>query len=321
MDHDVLSQYWHPVAVSNELSDAPVGVRLLDHELVLYKAGARIVAFKDLCIHRGARLSLGWIEDQNLVCAYHGWSYGPDGVCTRIPSIPIDRGIPRKARLQTYLAEERYGLVWVCLGEPAAGIPDLREAEDSTYRTFIDTHDWRANAARAIENFIDLGHFPWVHPGIVGDRAAPEVPKYRVERQGKELHFEAQMAAPEVKLFSGQIERYLYRVIVPFAAQFIRILPDNTRYLLSFLASPISPRETRRFLLVSRNFALTDDDDTYRQMVRAVAGQDRPIVESQRPEELPLDLTAELHISVPDAASLQYRRMLVEIGLVGPYVA
>jgi Vanillate O-demethylase oxygenase C-terminal domain len=43
--------------------------------------------------------------------------------------------------------------------------------------------------------------------------------------------------------------------------------------------------------------------------------QDQVILEKQRPEELPLDLSAELHIKGPDAVALEYRRMLAELGV------
>ena len=42
--------------------------------------------------------------------------------------------------------------------------------------------------------------------------------------------------------------------------------------------------------------------------------QDRVIVEAQRPEELPLDLSEELHLRGPDSTALEYRRRLRELG-------
>jgi vanillate O-demethylase monooxygenase subunit len=41
--------------------------------------------------------------------------------------------------------------------------------------------------------------------------------------------------------------------------------------------------------------------------------QDRVVVESQRPEELPIDLSEELHIKGVDQASIEYRRWLLEL--------
>ena len=43
--------------------------------------------------------------------------------------------------------------------------------------------------------------------------------------------------------------------------------------------------------------------------------QDLVIIENQRPEELPLDLSEELHVKGPDAIALEYRRFLAELGV------
>jgi phenylpropionate dioxygenase-like ring-hydroxylating dioxygenase large terminal subunit len=46
----------------------------------------------------------------------------------------------------------------------------------------------------------------------------------------------------------------------------------------------------------------------------AVTAQDVPVVESQRPELLPLDLQAELHLT-SDRVAIAYRQWLKKIGL------
>ena len=109
-----LRSYWHPVALSNSLADKPLSVRLLDERIALFRVQGRAVCLRDLCIHRGTPLSLGWVDGERIVCAYHGWNYNPCGVCVKIPAVP-DRPIPEKARVPAYRCEERYGLVWVCL--------------------------------------------------------------------------------------------------------------------------------------------------------------------------------------------------------------
>ena len=115
---NVLHHHWHPVAWSREVAEKPVAVKLLDNPIVLWRSESGIVAFHDLCIHRGTPLSLGWTDNGRIVCAYHGWQYGADGMCKHIPSLPPDRGIPAKARTTVYHASQRYGLIWVCLEDP-----------------------------------------------------------------------------------------------------------------------------------------------------------------------------------------------------------
>src|SRR5262245_55763119 len=129
MADQVLRHYWHPVAAAAELAEQPLATRLLGERLVLFRAGARVVALDDLCIHRGTALSLGWVAGDRLVCAYHGWEYAPDGSCVRIPALPAGREIPRKACVRAYPVQERYGLLWVCLDEPRGALPHFPEAE------------------------------------------------------------------------------------------------------------------------------------------------------------------------------------------------
>src|SRR6476646_10792506 len=116
---NALRRFWYPVKWSREVSDKPVSIKLLDQPLVLWRAGGELSAFYDLCLHRGAALSLGWVDGDRIVCPYHGWQYNADGRCAKIPSLPPDREIPAKARAKTFRTRERHGLIWVCLDEPA----------------------------------------------------------------------------------------------------------------------------------------------------------------------------------------------------------
>jgi phenylpropionate dioxygenase-like ring-hydroxylating dioxygenase large terminal subunit len=322
-----LRHYWHPVATSAELGSAPLGVCLLDEKVVLWRALDNVIAFRDLCIHRGTALSLGWTENGQLVCPYHGWTYAPDGRCVRIPSLEPGRTIPAKARATAvFNAQERYGLVWVCLAEPRAAIPEIPEFDNSEYHTFFHSAEiWETSAARMIENFIDTSHFPYVHPGINATRDNPVIPAFQVNRNGLDLYFETTFSAPSGETFRGPSAlasyraftegRRQYRVVMPFVAQAVRPMPEGRRQLVSVIASPISAKRMRYYTFSSRNFALGEPDDPFRELIRTIFAQDRAIVESQRPEELPTDLSEELHLRGPDAATLEYRRMLGELGL------
>jgi vanillate O-demethylase monooxygenase subunit len=54
-------------------------------------------------------------------------------------------------------------------------------------------------------------------------------------------------------------------------------------------------------------------DDELAKFQELILDQDQPITESQRPEQLPIDLSEELHIAGPDQASIEYRRVLGKI--------
>lgn len=78
-------------------------------------------------------------------------------------------------------------------------------------------------------------------------------------------------------------------------------------------ASPVGPKATRSFSFIGRNYALNQPDEDFVRFEQVILDQDRPVVESQRPEELPVDLSAELHIRGVDRVSLEYRRWLMQI--------
>ena len=312
-----LRHYWYPAALSADVKDQPVAARLLDEPIVLWRADGRLVAFRDLCSHRGTRLSLGWIEGDNLVCAYHGWSYDREGACKRIPSLPPDRGIPGKARVTRYHCVEQYGLVFVCLGEPRRPIADFPEFDQAGYRTFFfGRHHWKTSAARLIENFMDISHFPWVHPGSLGNRAKPLIPPIDVKLGDGELYFEVESEGrSRTDPSRTSTDRVTYRIILPFTIYNERITPAGDRLIFFFLVTPVSDKEIDRYMFLARNYALDEPDEKFRQFSLAVAEQDRVIVESQRPEALPLDLSEELHLRGPDNCAIEYRRMLRQLGV------
>lgn len=77
--------------------------------------------------------------------------------------------------------------------------------------------------------------------------------------------------------------------------------------------TPASELVSHGWFIVALNYG-TQSDDEIRAFQDRVAMQDLPIVESQRPERLPLDLQAELHLR-SDRVAIAYRRMLSEIGM------
>lgn len=322
LDHS-MRRFWHPVLYASDLGDRPVGVTLLGEPVVVVRLPEGVRAFPDICVHRGTALSLGSVEDGWLVCPYHGWSFDGDGICRRIPATH-GRSIPTRARLRSLRAVERFGLVWVCLdGDGELDVPEFPEFGDEGYRIVsMPTCDWNCSAARRIENFIDFSHFPFVHEGVLGTREHAVTPEHDVVRRDGDLTFSVSLIEPvdplkhePAETHETVVRRYTdYRVLMPFTAYLNQKLPGDEHFVLYLAASPVAPRTTRSFTFIARNY-LTDasHDAAFVEMQERILEQDRPVVESQRPEELPIDLSAELHIKGPDQASIVYRRWLIEI--------
>jgi phenylpropionate dioxygenase-like ring-hydroxylating dioxygenase large terminal subunit len=312
--NQVLKDYWHPVAFSSDVSDKPVGVQLLESGVVLFRSGGRVAAFPDLCIHRGTPLSLGFLDEGNLVCAYHGWTYNIDGKCVRIPALSADRSVPPKAHLAPYLVEERYGLVWVCMGKPRLPIARFPELSDPSFKMYMHgQEDWDSGAGRYMENFIDVTHFAWVHPGLLGDREHPECPPLTLRESKTGFQVEMDMDVPETARTKKGKEHILYDITLPFTVRQVRTNSEGD--IIVFVAvSPLSPKRLRRFYFKTRNYRL-DKDAELKGFSDIVAQQDRAIVETQRPEELPLDLREEMHTKGPDDPAITYRRLLSKLGV------
>lgn len=297
LDDRVLLDDWHVVAYAPDLPEGrPAGVRLLDEDLVLWRVRGRVHAWRDLCVHRGARLSLGTVDGATLACAYHGWTYDEEGGCVRFPAHP-DQRPPATARATVYRAVVRYDWVWVSLGSPARDVAPFPQWEDGSFRkVHCGPYLVRASGPRVIENFLDLAHFPFVHGGLLGDPAHPEVSDYSAEVGPDGV------TARDISLWQpdpdgtgrGASVTYTYRVPRPLTAGFVKT-SGGPQFAMHFTVTPVAERESIAWMYVAMDYGELSDAEV-RRFQDVIFGQDIPVVESQRPELLPLDLQAELHL-------------------------
>lgn len=135
LDYLALIDQWHVVGRSDNVPIAqPVPVKLLGEKLVLWRAeGGKIQAWLDFCAHRGAPLSLGKVRDCKLACPYHGWHFDAAGRCVHVPAHP-DHAPPDKRVVRCFRATEKYGFVWVSLGNPQFDVPRLPQWDADSYR-------------------------------------------------------------------------------------------------------------------------------------------------------------------------------------------
>ena len=337
--YDIMRNFWHPVMFSDDLDAGPVQAMLCGEQLAIVRLDGEVRAYKDLCAHRGTALSLGTVVDnagcQELRCAYHGWQYDHGGRLTAIPQRPDLAGKIR-ARVQTYHAVDRYGLIWVCLAEtphfPMAEFPQYASPEYDAQP--MKTVDWNCSAPRRVENYLDLGHFAIVHDGYLGDVEHPEVPRHTVWREDHVLRIE--QLEPNREPVNSKFESDLdvadvsrgeegsddgfalsdqeWWVTMPLTVLLHQTLPGDRHYYLFFHPTPIAADTIRNFTVHARNFGDADKmDEEVLQFCRTIYAQDKPIVEAQRPEALHSDLSYELHLQDVDAVAMQYRLWLGEL--------
>jgi len=107
--------------------------------------------------------------------------------------------------------------------------------------------------------------------------------------------------------------KYTYRVLRPLTAYFLKSHEEQQFSILNAV-TPVDEHKSVAWLMMALNYALETSDEQLRSFQDVVSAQDIPIVESQRPELLPLDLQAELHLR-SDRTAIAYRRWLTKIGL------
>lgn len=322
-----LRSYWHPVAYSDELEARPVSVTVLEEPIVVFRdASGGTQAFRDLCPHRGAKLSLGRMRDGGLVCPYHGFEYDSEGRCRVIPSQPPDRQvIPSRLRLKRYGATERYGIVWIALEEPRQPVPAFPEYEEEGFYTHASRLEiWNTSAARWMENFLDITHFAHVHPGILGDPAEPVCEPYDVHQTETGLRYEYDTPYqpdpsrwpndPERDPTDLELSHFRVELSMPFTVSYA-VESDDGTWTTLITGLPVTATQVKFFTVHARNYLLDLPDEQTDVLAHAIAEQDRPIAESQRPEMLPCDFTEEVHLRVGDAIGVAYRRRLRELGL------
>jgi phenylpropionate dioxygenase-like ring-hydroxylating dioxygenase large terminal subunit len=320
---------WHVIAVTDEiLAGVLYPVTLLERDLVVWREADGVVhVWEDLCVHRGARLSKGSIRNDRVICPYHGWNYDGSARCVLMPAAPSEPPL-KKARAIAHRTTEKYGLLWTCLGEPANEIPEFPEWSDGSYKKVLCGPYKFRSGFRAVENFVDPTHFPFVHAGVNGILDAPDpILPYEVTESP------AGLSTSEIRVTQPfgdprnipVIAYYAYKCLRPLVAYFKkRVLiadagradegnPDD-RFCTFLTAQMISPVESIVRIVCAMNFSPSPSDEQVRLRQDLVYAQDSAIVDTQRPERIPVELRHELHHRT-DLLSQKYRSWLRQMGV------
>ena len=314
-----LQSQWFVIAWSREVfAGRPLARKLLGVDVVLWRSSEAVHCWRDLCIHRGAKLSLGSATNECLVCPYHAWQYGTDGRCVKIPAQP-EVTPPIKARAQTFDAMERYGMVWVrleTLPGATAGLPQFAFADDPTFRSMqAGPYRFRALGPRVVENFFDVAHLGIVHAGLLGDPQRVDIEEYEVgmtEHGPEASNIRIWQPDPDG---TGQpaMVTYRYWASGPLTAG-LEKMQGAQRFAILLQVAPVDSEFCEARMLISMNYGHEIPEAEMVAFQDKVAAQDKVIVESQRPELLPLDLREELHLR-SDLMAIAYRKWLRELGM------
>lgn len=223
---------------------------------------------------------------------------------------------------QSLLIREHYRYLWVCTTaaatRPLFALPEF----DEPGRRIVDCGGIgvATSGLRVVENFLDMGHFPYVHTGTLGRVPQTTVAPYRVEvdPQTQEIWaLDCRFHQPQASASAaGGIDaQYRYRVMHPMCAALYKSCPNRADALdvIGLFIQPLDDEHVIAYcLLMYFEDALGDAE-----MIRfqhMIFGQDKPILESHRPRRMPIRGSSEAHMRC-DLASVVYRRWLAARGM------
>tara|TARA_A100001037_G_scaffold83142_1_gene75188 strand:+ start:9354 stop:10418 length:1065 start_codon:yes stop_codon:yes gene_type:complete len=170
---EYMRRFWHPVCLSEELTDVPKLIRILGEDLVAFRdRSGRIGVLQRHCSHRGTSLEYGIIQPKGIRCCYHGWVYDIDGTILEMPTEPEGSRIYDTVVHGAYPAFERSGLVFAYMGDPEEK-PEFPEYDSFTRpegtKIVAFSNIYPCNFLQAFENVADHFHTAILHNGMTVD--------------------------------------------------------------------------------------------------------------------------------------------------------
>jgi phenylpropionate dioxygenase-like ring-hydroxylating dioxygenase large terminal subunit len=159
---EYLRRYWHPIAMSTEIDNRPVALRILGEDLVAFRMpSGEIGLVHKHCPHRGASLEFGQVEAKGIRCAYHGWLIARGG---RVLESPAANWACRLVH-GAYPTREHRGLVFAYLGPPQLRpeFPLFDTLEQPGTRLIPFSYSYRCNYLQIGDNGMDPMHVPFLH--------------------------------------------------------------------------------------------------------------------------------------------------------------
>ncbi len=169
---------WFVVGEAGEATNKPVGLRYFGRDLIMYRgASGKVVVMDAYCPHMKTHLANNTtsyvvmdgkqVDGDDIRCPYHGWKFGPDGVCNEIPYSPAP--IPKAAKIRAYPVREWGGLVLIWHDEEE-NEPDyqphaLPEWEDEKWVNWKidDLGTLGCHSQEVIDNITDKAHLEPIH--------------------------------------------------------------------------------------------------------------------------------------------------------------
>ena len=331
-----LRNCWYIASRSQDIGQHLVARTMLKENVVLFRTGdGGVVVLEDACPHRKLPLSRGRLLGDVVECGYHGLQFDCSGTCVLAPS--QDR-IPPTATIRSYPAVEKWGFVWVWMGEPEkADESKIYEIEN------YESPDWGMTDGGTLEldchylwltdNLLDPTHVAWVHQSSFAAPGTGDTP-LEIETLDNGVVVSRWISdqlpppyyAPLVK-FTGNCDRLQhYEVRLP------SICINRSIFTPAGTGGNASQLDEKAYVMVSYNFMTPIDDErtTYywfqhyntdpgdaaiakqlNEGAKTAFNEDREVLEAVH-YGMKNKTTPNLNLGL-DAGSLHFRRMLDKV--------
>lgn len=328
-----LRNTWYVVSLSKEVNRELKPLKILDENIVFYRTNEGVpVALEDACPHRKLPLSKGYLKGDSLECGYHGLTFNCSGACV---DAATQERIPSTAKVQSYPLAEKWGLLWIWMGDPELAdegkIINIENFDNTSWKiTGGDALTCACNYLYLTDNLLDPSHVAWVHRTSFAAEGTEDTPltstvledglvvsRWLYNRPPPPFY------APLVE-FEGNADRLQhYEVRYPSIAINKSVYSpagmggpdkpyqDNTYVMISYnFMTPIDENNTRYHWLQQRNTAPDDEQITasISDGARMAFNEDKEILEAVH-KGMAEKKSPNLDLSL-DAGSLRFRRKL-----------
>lgn len=279
---------WYVAAYGREVGRELFSRTVCGEPILLWRTEAgEVTAMSDRCVHRRFPLSQepSHLVGDNVVCGYHGFTYGADGVCVNVPG---QQRVPRTARLTSYPVVEKDSFVWVWIGDRDQAdeklLPRAPWLQDPAYTSVSGMEPLAARYDLLVDNLLDLSHETYLHGGYIG---TPEVAETPITTEADDAaaivrvsrHMEDAACPPFYANSTGITGRITRWQDIEYHAPCLYLLhsriapvgtpppdvdgtdhPDAFHVEVVYAITPETEHSTHDFWAVARDFALDDED-------------------------------------------------------------
>ena len=265
-----LRNCWYVAALSSEIKAELRPLRILGENVVLYRTDSGDpVALEDSCPHRRLPLSMGRLLNGNVECGYHGLQFDRSGQCVAAPT--QDR-IPPSAKVRSYPVADRWGLVWIWMGDAATSddrlIIDIKNYDNPDWGiTTGDALTCACNYRYLTDNLLDPSHVAWVHRTSFAAPGTEDTPVEITETEnGLIVHrwiYDQKPPSFYARLvkFKGKCDRLQH-----YEAQFPSTAINKSAFVPAGHGGPDVTIDDRTYIMISYHFLTPIDADHTRYL-------------------------------------------------------